>query len=167
MPGSETILGHLRIADYINLVISLAILVTLLKIFNPLKAIITFYLATLVKVGKVPGREQYLDHLIAVGDKLTILIYLVVLYPYFAPIILKVNYAFLGFNELKTFLAIGGVIFGLYILVMLWINAQPLIEIFTGKLADKVASASTNIAYIACPFCGTKNDLDAGFCVSC
>ena len=167
IPGTDTVVGRLSVGNYVSLAISLFIIGALIRLFKPLKTVLTFYLATIVKVGKIAGRDQYLDHLLAVAEQLTMLIFLIIMYQYCVPVLITLNFAFIRFNELKTLVDIGCVLFGLYIIAMLWKNAQPLVEIFTSKITDKVAGASSKVAYVKCAACGAQNDIDAGFCVSC
>jgi ribosomal protein L40E len=167
IPGAETTLGKLRFSDYLDILLTLGIVGILVRIFVPLKQVIAFYLSMFMKVGKVPGREKLLDRIIALSQLLVLFVYLVVLYEYLMPVILQLNDAFLDWKKLKMVLDIGSVLFGVYLLAMLWREGDPVIEVITGGITDKVAGSSVKAAYRDCAKCGARNDLDAEFCTGC
>jgi len=152
---------------WVALVISLVIVALLFTLYQPVKAIITFYLAVLVKVGKMPERDKYLNNLIAVAGNLTLLIFLLSIYSYLEPVIVLCNAAFLQFSALVTSLNVVVLLAVIGILLVLWKNAQPLVDLLTGKITDTVSTLSSNIAFVNCPAYNAKNDLDAAFCASC
>lgn len=167
IPGAETTFGKLRFGDWLDILLTLGVVGILVRIFVPLKQVIAFYLSMFMKVGRIPGREKLHDRIIALSQLLVLFVYLVVLYQYLMPVILQLNDAFLDWKKLKMFLDIGSVLFGVYILVMLWREGDPVIEVITGGITDKVAGSSVKAAYRECGKCGAKNDLDAGFCTAC
>ncbi|MGE0225061.1 MAG: zinc ribbon domain-containing protein [Acetobacteraceae bacterium] len=167
IPGAETAFGKLRFSDYLDILLTLGVVAILVRIFVPLKQVIAFYLSMLMKVGKIPGRDMLLGRIIALSQLLVLFVYLVVLYQYLMPVILQLNNAFLDWDKLKMILDIGSVLFGVYILVMLWREGDPVIEVITGGITDKVAGSSVKAAYRDCAKCGARNDLDAEFCTGC
>jgi len=147
--------------------IVLVIVSFIFKLYKPVKAIVTFYLAALVKVGKIPKRDQYLVNLIAVADNMTLLIFMLIIYRCLLPVFLECNSAFLHFGALATILNVIILLASVGILLVLWKNARPVVDLLTGHITDTVSTLSSGFAYVDCPACGTKNDRDALFCVSC
>ena len=153
--------------SWIEVVIALIIVGLEIKRYQAVKTVVTFRLTTWVRVGRIPGRENYLGNLVAVAGNLTLLIYVVPLYMYLLPRITECNYAFMHFGSLTTMLNVSVCIAVVGVLFVLWKDAQVLIDLLTGDITDKVAPLSSDIAYVDCPACGTKNNRDAVFCLSC
>ena len=157
----------MSLGEWIELAISLVIVGFVFKLYQPVKAIVTFYLAALVKIGKVPKRDQFLVNLIAVAENLTLLIFMLIIYRCLLPVFLECNSAFLHFGALAMILNVVILFASVGILLVLWKNARPVVDFLTGHITDTVSNLSSGIAYVNCPACGTKNDRDALFCVSC
>jgi ribosomal protein L40E len=167
LPGGDYVLGKFRFSTYITMLLNIAIVGMLIRMYSSVTTVVTFYLSAFVKVGKIPGRDKLMDHIIAISNHIVLLIYLIVLYEYLTPMIVDINNAYLDWRKLKMVIDIGSVLFGVYILVMLWKDGQPVVEIITGGITDKVTGATAKVAYAACPKCGSNNDPDAEFCGSC
>ena len=159
--------GGLTPGAWIEVVFSLVIVGFAIKLYQPVKTIVTFYLAALVKVGKLPGRDKYLGNLVAAAGNLTLLVFVLSIYAYILPTILQCNEAFLHFRALMTLLNIMILLGAIGILFMLWKNAQPLIDLLTGHITDKVSNFSSGKASAKCPSCKAKNDQEAAFCIIC
>ncbi len=167
LPGTDVMLGNMPLNSWISIVVSLVIVGFLVKLYQPVKTVVAFYLTAFVKVGKLAGRDKYIGNVTAVAENTTLLIFLLSIYAYLQPVILRCNHAFIHFNALTTILNIVVLIAAIGVLLVLWKNAQPLVDLFSGHISDKVSTLSSSIVYADCPACGTKNDRDALFCASC
>lgn len=152
---------------WIAVVISLIVAGFLLTLYRPVATVVTFYLTVVAKVGKLPGRDQYLGNLAAVAANLTFLAFFVAIYEYLLPVIEQCNLAFLHVKSLTTILNVLALLAVIAILLVLWKNANPVIDLLTGHISDKVSTVSSGLAYVNCPACQARNDRDAAFCVSC
>jgi len=167
LPGTDVRLGSMPLNSWISIVLSLVIVGFLIKLFHPVKTVVAFYLTAFVKVGKLAGRDKYIGNITAVAANTTLLAFLLSIYAYLQPVILLCNYTFIHINALTTILNIIVLLASIGILLILWKNALPLVDLFSGHISDKVSTLSSSIAYVDCPACGTKNDRDALFCASC
>lgn len=167
LPGGDYVLGKFRFSVYITMLLDLAIVVILVRMYTSVKTVVTFYLSAFMKVGKIPGRDKLMDHIIAISQHLVLLMYLIVMYEYLTPVAMDINNAYLEWRKLKMIIDIGSVLFGVYILMMLWKDGQPVVEMITGGITDKVTGATAKATYVACSKCGSNNDPDAEFCGSC
>jgi hypothetical protein len=152
---------------WIEVAIALVVVGFVFKLYAPVKTIVIFYLAALVKVGKVPKRDQYLGNLIAVAENVTLLVFMLIIYRCLMPVVFECNSAFLHFRALTTILNVVILLASVGILLVLWKNARPVVDLLTGHITDTVSTLSSGFAYVNCPACSTKNDRDALFCVSC
>lgn len=167
LPGLDEMVGPLNIWGYIYVAISLLIVGILLRMFAPLKALVGYYLSAAAKIGKIPGRERYLAHVVPLSGTIVVFVYVLLLYKYLAPAIFIVNMAFLDWRSLDKTFAIASVVIGLACLVQMWLQASPLIDLFTGKLTETTAGATLQLVTAACPKCGKKNDSETKFCIEC
>lgn len=158
----------LRLSDWVQMLLTLVLVGFLIRLYQPVKALVAFYLAALVKAGKLPGRDKYLGNFLAVAQRLTLLLFAVVVYGFLLPVISQGNDSFLHFRYLITifnvcaFLAVAGILF------LLWKeDGRLLFDLLTGHITDRVSTLSSNLAYATCPACHDQNDLDADFCISC
>jgi len=152
---------------WVDVVLSLVIVGFAATLYQPVKTVVAFYLAALVKAGKLPGWDKHLDNLVAAAGNLTLLVFVLFGYLYVLPVIKQINYAFLHFGFLTTALNVIVLFGAMGILFMLWKNVEPFIDLLTGLITDKVSALSSRIAYVDCPACNTRNNRDSGFCVSC
>jgi len=167
LPGLDMRIGTLNVGGYVYLVISGVIIAVLLKMFAPLRALVGYYLAAAAKIGKIPGRDRYLAHVIPLSKTIVLFVYVLLIYKYFAPVLFIVNEAFLEIDGLYKAFGIAGVVLGLWCLVQMWLQASPLIDLFTGKLTETTAGATLQLVTAACPKCGKKNDTETKFCIEC
>ena len=157
----------MSIKRWIEVVITLVIVGLAIKLYQSIKTILTFRLTAFVKVGRLAGRDKYLGNLVAATENLTLLVYVVFLYLCLLPRIAECNYAFMHFESLITILNMSIGLAAIGLLFVLWKNAQPLLDLLTGQITDKVSTLSTGNASVDCPACQTKNDRDAVRCISC
>lgn len=168
LPGVDTMIGSLNAGGYFYVALTVAILVVLLRIFEPLKSIVGYYLAIVIKVGRIPGREQYVKHLVPLSGTIVLLVYVIVVYQYLSPVVVILNEAFLRFGDgVYKALGLSAVAIGALCLWRLWQQSAPLIDLFSGKLSATTAAATTRMVTIPCPSCGTPSDRDQKFCPSC
>jgi hypothetical protein len=159
--------GGMTLSDWVKLGISLAVAGMGVRLYRPVKTLVTFYLTALYKLSNKEGGNTYLGNLAAACGKLTMLVFVVLCYVYLLPQVTQLNRTCLHFRSLTSILSVIVLLVTVGILVMLWKNAQPLIDHLTGHITTKVSTLSSAIAYVDCPACKTKNDRDAAFCISC
>lgn len=157
----------MTLSAWVGVVFSFVIVGFLVRLYEPIRNVVSFLLLAFVKAGKVPGAEKYRESIVALGEKLTLLVLLLSVYGYLLPVLTRCNSALFRFSHLTTVLNLAVLCAVAGILVMLWRRAHPLIDLLTGHFTDKVSALSSRIAYVACPACGDKNDRDAQFCVAC
>ncbi len=167
LPGLDTMIFRLNAWGYIYLAISVVIIVVLVQMFSPLKALVGYYLAAAAKIGKVPGREKYLAHVVPLSGTIVFFVYILVVYKYLFPVAVILNEWMIHWREMERALGIAAVVLGIAALVKMWLQASPLIDLFTGKLTETTADATIKLVSVACPACGTQNDRDRKFCASC
>jgi hypothetical protein len=167
LPGVDTEIGRMTVAAYLRIAVSLVIIGVLVKIYAPLRELATFYLSTAIKVGQLPGREKYLPHVVALSASIILLIYVVVVYQLFAPVMNDLNSAYFHSKTLRTVIGLAAAAVGLFILVRIWMQAQPLVDLATGKITETAGDATVKVAHVACPKCGAQNDRDTKFCQQC
>ncbi len=167
LPGLDEMIGPLNVWGYIYVAISILIVGILLKMFAPLKALVGYYLAAAAKIGKIAGRERYLQHVVPLSGTIVVFVYILLLYKYLGPAIFIVNAAFIHWRSFDKAFSITSVVLGLGCLVQMWIQASPLIDLFTGKLTETTAGATLQLVTAACPKCGKKNDTETKFCIEC
>lgn len=163
----DVVFRSLSLGTWVDMVVTFVIVGLIIKIYRPIETIATFYLSAFIKVGKLPGREKYLGNLIVIAEKLTLLIFVSSIYSYLRPFIQVCNQAFLRVSMLSTLLDVCVVIAAVGILLLIWKQARPLVELLTGHITNTVSNLSNSIVYVACPACGANNDRDAAFCASC
>jgi ribosomal protein L40E len=157
----------INLSGWIRIVISTIILGVVVGRYKPLKTIVTFYLIAFVKVGKMPGREKYLEDLIALAGSITLLVFIISIYGYAQPIVSMLNAELIQFGPLNMIINIVVILIVVGILLAVWKRVHPLIDDLTGHITDKVSTLSSFIAYSTCPRCNAKNDHDAAFCIAC
>ena len=165
--ATEPYFSGMSIRSWIQTVYALIIVGVLITLFKPARTVVTFYLAAMLKVGTVPGRERHAGSVAAMADKLTLLLVVLISYACLDPVVTKLNTAFLHANSVVTcFNAI--VILGAIVIVLaLWTRAQPLVDELSGHIADKVAPQAKGNAPTVCSKCGAKNEPDDAFCAVC
>ncbi len=159
--------GSMTLNSWTRIIISLVIVAFVIKLYSPVKALAAFYLSAFAKASKMPGRDKHLNHLLVVGERVVLLVFLVIIYQCLLPIIIQLNVSFFRFSDLTVFLNVAILVAVIGVLVWIWKDAQPLVELLTGRFTDKVSTLSSGLAYVSCAACGAKNDRDAMFCVSC
>jgi hypothetical protein len=167
LPGVDAMLGPLNAGGYIYVAISAVIIGVLVKMFEPLRKLVGYYLANAAKVGKIPGRERFMPQVVALSGTVVIFVYILAIYKYLGPVLVILNEAFFHWRGMYKVVGLTTVAIGLVVLVRMWMQASPLIDLLTGKLTETTASATAQIVNVTCPSCRAANDRDAKFCLSC
>lgn len=165
--GSDIRFGGMTLSDWVELGISVAVASVVLKLYWPVKTLATYYLKAFVKTGRIPGGERCLPSLSAIGESLTQLVFLLIIYRCFLPVILQCNDAFFHFRDPARFLNVAVVLAAAGVLFLLWKNAHPLVDLLTGHITDKVTVLSSGAVSASCPSCSAKNVRGSLYCVSC
>jgi hypothetical protein len=159
-------LGRMQTRKWIELVVSLVVVGTSIRLYAPVDRIIRYYVTAFARSPRLRGGEPYLGNLLGTAGNVTVLVYILVIYSCLMPRIVECNSAFIHSRSLlrvlnvAVFLGVGGM------LVMLWRNAQPLVEWFTGGITDRVSTLS-NVPAGKCPACNSTNDDGTAFCIFC
>ena len=155
----------LTLNQWIETLITLAIVGLAIKFYRPVNTVLTYYLILLLKVGKLPGRDQYLGNIVAAAFKLTLLIYIMSVFKCLLPLFAQFRSMRYSSTPMLLNMSIGTAALGIGF--ALWKDAQPLIDLLTGNITNKVSAAPPRTASVECPACKTANDQHAAFCISC
>lgn len=167
LPALDTMILGLNLGGYLHLGLTLGIIFVLVRLFRPLRAVIGHYLAVFAKVGRVPGREQYLAHLVPLSGAIVGFIYVIALYRYLSTVVLVLEVAFFHTNWLYKTFSIAAVAAGALCLYLMWRHVTPLIHLFTGAITEKTADATARMVTTKCSACGAVCDKELKFCPSC
>lgn len=168
LPGVDTMVGSLNAGGYIFLALTIAILFVLVRAFSPLREVVGYYLGVSAKVGKIPGREQYLTHLVPLSKTVVLFVYVILVYQYLSPVAVILNEAFLRWGDgLYKTIGLTAVGVGVLCLWQMWQHAAPLIDVFSGKLSSSASAATVRMVTTTCPGCGVANDRELKFCSAC
>lgn len=127
---------------WIEFLVSLVVAGAIIRMYRPVSRVLGFYLAALARSGRLRAGEQWAGHLQAPLRGLTLLAFVLAVYIYLAPRIAACGAALLHGRSPMTVVnaAMAVVVIGL--LVMIWRNARPLLELLTGSITDQVSKLS-------------------------
>lgn len=159
--------GGITVGDWVATVIMLGIAGTAIMAFRSVKTIVTFSFASLLNVGRSPDRDTFAGNLVGAAATLTLAAYVVSLSVCLMPYITLVCDAFMRISFLTTCLNVSLCLAVVGILFVFWKDAQPLVDLLTGSITDRVSPVSDDSASVFCPACRARNDRNAAFCISC
>lgn len=153
------VIFHMRRSSWVEFAISLVIVGFLIRLYWPIKSIVTFYLAAWMKMRKGPEPDNHIGNIVAATENVMLLVLVLCIYLYLIPA--------LPFRTLSTVFNVMFILVAIGILFLVWKSAQPLIDLLTGHITDTVATLSCGLVSIDCPACKATNDQNATFCISC
>jgi hypothetical protein len=136
-------------------------------LFQPVKAIVAFYVAAFVRAGKIPGGERCLGNLVAVSGKGVLLVFFLFLYRCVLPLIVQFSSAVMHGRDLTALLNVLVLLAVVGLLFLMWRDVSPVVDYLSGHITDKVTGLSGAVASAECPSCKTRNDCGAAFCFCC
>lgn len=169
LPGTDIVLGQIPLGAWLQLAISVAILVLMLLILAPLRIVIQYYVGLLFRVsGQLAARADCQPTVSAAATYTVMVTYVAIIYWSVLPSVLTFVGIFLGPSSpvIKlTKLAVA--ILGIVLVVRLVLALHPLIGKATGAITDKAMEATEKADCRPCPACGASMRRDAKFCPNC
>jgi hypothetical protein len=166
LPGTDTEVGPLAVSEYIRWIVSIGILVVLLGVSGKLKVVVSNFISKIISQKILAKSEKAAASPDRIAGSIVALVYLIIIYAVFLPVLSEINYQFIGFDEFETIVKWAALVFGLYMLVMLWKNAQPLIDVTAAQITTRVTGQSHE-STVACRICDVQNEVSAKFCKAC
>ncbi len=168
LPGMDLILGPAPLGFWLRMALSLAILVIMLRLFTPIKALAQYYIGLICRVTTSRSDPHLFAQVSSAGTYVVLIVYLGVFFQAVLPALMGLSTIFLGPDpQLVTIVRLIFALVGIILVIKLITILRPLMTRVATAITDSAAGFTEEIDSKLCAGCGARMPRTAKFCPSC